>query len=148
LAKQKKAKLKDSITFEGDTKAIIPKLRRLLKQKEMVTVADKNLKEMKTDYAEAENEVFIMMEPEGIQAINIEKKTMYRNVQVWMNVLKDKKEKAYEWLKTNGYEDLFYETINNRTLSSVLKEFVVEGGEIPADLINVKTTNKIGIRKS
>ena len=148
MAKKKKIKNSDPIHFQGDPAKIIPKLRRLLKHKEMITIADQNLKDLKADYAEAENEVFIMMELESIQSINISNKTMYRNVQVWMNIIKDKKEDTYEWLKTNGFDDLFYETVNSRTLTSVLREFLQEGGEIPENMINIKTTNKIGIRKS
>ena len=134
--------------FEGEPKEIIPKLKKLLELKKIVTDLDKTLKEAKSNFNALEEKAFIMMEQEGIQNLNIKGKLMYRNVQTWASVRGEKKEDAYDWLKTSGFEDLFYETLNSRTLTSVIRDFIKEGGEVPVNLINLKVVNKIGIRKA
>ncbi len=60
------------------------------------------------------------------------------------------KDTLYRWLKENGYGDLVQETVNSNTLSSWVKEFINENGELPDDLkslVNVFEKVQINIRK-
>lgn len=60
------------------------------------------------------------------------------------------KDNLFSWLKENGYGDLVQETVNSNTLSSWVKEFINENGELPNDLknlVNVFEKVQINIRK-
>lgn len=62
------------------------------------------------------------------------------------------KDQLYTALKENGFGDLVYETINANSLSSFVKEQIVENGDmLPAwlmGLINVYEKSTVGIRKA
>ena len=62
------------------------------------------------------------------------------------------KEELFDALKTQGYGDLVYETVNANSLSSFVKERIEENGDtLPgwlAGLVNVFDKTTVGVRKA
>lgn len=58
------------------------------------------------------------------------------------------KERAYTWLKENGYDGIVVEYIHPSTFKAVAKEWVKEGVEYPDDLFNVKPFMRASITKT
>lgn len=62
------------------------------------------------------------------------------------------KDTLYDALKTNGYGDLVYETVNANSLSSFIKEQIEENGDSLPDwltgLVNVYDQTSVSIRKA
>jgi len=58
------------------------------------------------------------------------------------------KDKAFEWVRGLGHEDLIQETINSGTLAAFCRNLMLEQGiEPPDDVIKVTTYNTIGSAK-
>lgn len=58
------------------------------------------------------------------------------------------KERAFQWLRDNGNEDLIQETVNAGTLSSFIKSMIVdEGIDPPEDVFKVSTYKKTNSTK-
>jgi hypothetical protein len=86
-----------------------------------------------------------MMEAAGVTSIAIEGKNCHRKLDRYFS-LKDK-EQGFKWLRDNGLGHLILPTVNSQSLSSEMKTFQAEGGEIDTDLIGEKQVQRIGIRK-
>ena len=135
------------IKFEGvTTDALIGRLQEFIDLKTAIAEMDRNAKLMKDKALALEEECYTKMCDVGVQSINIKGKTAYCRTDVFCSMAADHKEEAGAWLKAEGYQDLFYETINSRTLSAAMKEFMKDGGELPTELITMKVKNRIGIR--
>lgn len=134
-------------SFEGvTTDILIDRLQEFIDLKAAIAEMDRNAKLMKDKALALEEECYTKMCDVGVQSINIKGKTAYCRTDVFCSMAADHKEEAGTWLKAEGYQDLFYETINSRTLSAAMKEFMKDGGEIPTELITMKVKNRIGIR--
>ena len=134
-------------SFEGvTTDILIDRLQEFIDLKTAIAEMDRNTKLMKDKAMALEEECYTKMCDVGVQSINIKGKTAYCRTDVFCSMAADHKEEAGAWLKEEGYADLFYETINSRTLSAAMKEFMKDGGELPTELITMKVKNRIGIR--
>ena len=64
----------------------------------------------------------------------------------------DRKEELFDALRTEGFGDLIYETVNANSLSAFVKERIEENGEKLPDwlngLVSVFEKTTVGIRKS
>ena len=135
------------IKFEGvTTDILIDRLQTFILLKGSIAVLEREVKLRKDEALALEEECYTKMCDVGVQSINIKGKTAYCRTDVFCSMAADHKEEAGAWLKEEGYADLFYETINSRTLSAVMKEFMKDGGELPTELITMKVKNRIGIR--
>jgi len=125
--------------------SLIELLTQIALAKDNIAMADIELKAMKAEYAGLEERVFAIMEDEDVQKVSVGGRTLYRKIDTYASV-KDK-EAGYAWLKANDFGDLFQTTVNARTLTSAMKEFMAEGGEID-DSINITIKRRIGMRRS
>jgi hypothetical protein len=110
--------------------------------------------ELKKTYTEAkerreslEESLYIALENSGFQSVNTEAGTFYRRVDQYFSVNKEVRDEAYAWLKTQNLESLIQPTVNARTLTATMKERQDQGLNVPKELINMITKNRVGIRK-
>ncbi len=135
--------------FSGSSDAVLPILRKLKTLDEKKKAIEKQLEGIKQERMETEEEAFKRMELENITQIALDGTLWFRKVGKYFSIKKDQKEQADKWLKANGFEDLFQEAINAKTLSSELKRSEEEDKtDIPDDLFNHTTKNQIGRRKA
>jgi hypothetical protein len=57
--------------------------------------------------------------------------TVYLQTKLYVNVLKDDREKLHEWCQTNGHEDLIVPHVHPATLQAFCKEQLEAGKELP-----------------
>ncbi|MCK5617571.1 hypothetical protein KAR91_87715 [Candidatus Pacearchaeota archaeon] len=135
--------------FSGNSDTVLPVLRKLKLLDEKKKEIEAALEKVKQERTEIEEEAFKRMELESIQSIDMDGTLWFRKVSKFFAVKGEMKELANKWLKAHGFGDLFQETVNSRTLSSELKRSEEEDKtEIPEDLFNHTTINKIGRRKA
>ena len=136
-----------SFGFEGvTTDILIDRLQEFIDLKADIAGLERKVKRKKDKALALEEECYTKMCDVGVQSINIKSKTAYCRTDVFCSMAADHKEEAGVWLREEGYADLFYETINSRTLSAAMKDFMKDGGELPTELITMKVKNRIGIR--
>lgn len=134
--------------FQGSPERIIPKLRKLKKLNEAKKEAEDKLSEIKKKQTAMEEEIFLFMQADDVQSVDVEGSIFYRRLDRYFSINKDRKEAAYNWLKSAGYEDLFQETINARTLTAEMKIRIDEEDlSVPDEFINTKIVRRIGIKK-
>lgn len=56
---------------------------------------------------------------------------------LYAGIIGGKKEDAFAWLRSNGYPDLIFETVNASSISSLARELAKENDELPDDLFSV-----------
>ena len=130
-----------------DSTDFMNKLHQVIELKNEVKDAETEIKLCKQQLAQLEEETFQIMENHGIQNISVGGYMLYRKTAIYCSVKADNKPAAYDWLETEGYNQLFQKTVNARTLTAAMKELMTSGGEIPDEFINVSTKNQIGMRK-
>jgi len=113
--------------------------------KDEISMEEQAVKDKKAICLDLEAKIYDLMESQDIQKISVGGRTLYRKIDTYASV-KDV-EKGYKWLKANDFGDLFKETINARTLTAAIKDFVEEGGVVD-DSINITIKRRIGMRKS
>ena len=130
---------------------LIDRLKSMVLMRDKLASLNTAVDALKAQILETETKCFSMMESLGVtsMAVNVDgrKRTAFTKVDLYMSLNAENKEHAEKWLKVNGYSDLFKETINSRTMTTALKEFKNEGGEIPEDLINQKLVNRVSTRR-
>jgi len=57
--------------------------------------------------------------------------------EMYASIKADHKEQAYEWLVSEGHEDLIKPTVNASTLKAFCKEQISEGVELPDEFFSV-----------
>lgn len=131
--------------------------------KDIFTLADelKSLKDRKadlkdelslveTDITDTEQRLIQRMGEEETSSFVRSGFKYYMSTRVFASPAAAEKYTLYSWLKENGYGDLVQETVHSNTLSSWVKEFINENGELPDDLkslVNVFEKVQINIRK-
>lgn len=130
---------------EQADKSLIEMLTKVAIMKDDIAMLDADLKAKKGDYAELEGTVFAMMENEDVQKVSVRGRTLYRKIDTYASIAD--KEAGFAWLNANDFGDLFQTTVNSRTLSAAMKEFMAEGGEID-DSITITIKRRIGMRRS
>lgn len=136
-----------SFIDEGSLPDVMKNFDKLLELKARQKMLEDDVDATKKEKMALEEVTWLLMEKiGGVDSLKRGGHTFYRKTDQYMSVPKDTKFETYEWLKENGYDGLFYETINSRTLTSEVKKNVTEGDEIP-ECLNVRVVNRIGIRK-
>ncbi len=138
--------------FQGDTRTIMPTVHKLLDQRTEIDRLKAELKVLNERYAEREAEVFTLMDRENVQALTVVtpggNKSVYRRVDTYYSPVAKNKLEALSWLRENGYDHLFKESIHGGTLTAEMKQRKEEGGEIPEAFINEANINRVVIKKA
>lgn len=136
----------EGLTFnEEPEQSLIEQLTAVAVMKDTIAMMDAELKGLKGEYAELEDKVFTVMENEDVQKVSVKGRTLYRKIDTYASI--NNKDLGYRWLKANDFGDLFQTTVNARTLTAAMKEFMAEGGEID-DSITITIKRRIGMRRS
>lgn len=102
--------------------------------KELLTKAENQHDEARKSVEEIEAELIDLLQAEGK-----ERTAKYEGVgfislmspRVYASCLKDNEEELFSYLKGIGRDDMIRPTVNARTLSSLIKELIDEGKQIP-----------------
>jgi len=125
--------------------SLIELLTTIAIMKDNIAMAEAELKNQKSEYAELEETVFAVMENEDVQKVSVKGRTLYRKIDTYASITD--KEAGYAWLKANDFGSIIKPTVNARTLTATMKEFMAEGGEID-ESINITIKRRIGMRRS
>jgi len=110
-------------------------------------VKDINAKIDEVDYALSE----LMAETET-QSFTRSGTMFYLTTTTRASAVAEKKTELYKSLKTNGYGDLVYETVNANSLSAFVKEQTSENDDLLPDwldgLVTVFEKTSVGVRKA
>jgi len=113
--------------------------------KDTIAMMDAELKGLKGEYANIEEKVFAAMENEDVQKLTVKGRTLYRKIDTYASI--NDKEAGYKWLRANDLGDIIKPTVNARTLTATMKEFIAEGGEVD-DSVTITIKRRIGMRRS
>lgn len=117
------------------------------KRKAEQEVKDINAKIDEVDYALSE----LMAETET-QSFTRSGTMFYLTTTTRASAVAEKKTDLYNTLKTNGYGDLVYETVNANSLSAFVKEQTSENDDLLPDwldgLVTVFEKTSVGVRKA
>ncbi|HCS74135.1 MAG TPA: hypothetical protein DIW17_09695 [Clostridiales bacterium] len=117
------------------------------KRKAEQEVKDINAKIDEVDYALSE----LMAETET-QSFTRSGTMFYLTTTTRASAVAEKKTDLYNSLKTNGYGDLVYETVNANSLSAFVKEQTSENDDLLPDwldgLVTVFEKTSVGVRKA
>lgn len=132
------AKVKEiAAKFEGMTLLEASKAMFILKQKIEKLAKEQSALQVDHDFL---SYVFVpeLAEEAGVESMVLkvgkETKRLKLTGDAHINVLANKKEDAFDWLRANGHEDLIKETVAANSLKAVLKADVEKGVEIPTDV--------------
>ena len=125
--------------------SLIELLTEIAIMKDEMAMMDAELKGKKSEYNELEEKVFTVMENEDVQKVSVKGRTLYRKIDTYASIVD--KEAGYAWLKANDLGAIIKPTVNARTLTATMKEFMAEGGEID-ESINITIKRRIGMRRS
>lgn len=73
---------------------------------------------------------------EQVTTFNTERFRVTATQRIFASIIGSEKEAAHKWLEDNGYGDLIKPTVNASSLSSVAKEIISDGKELPDDLFS------------
>ena len=124
----------------------------------LINELDLRIKELENDVKALKKEKEILsqelcneMQELGYDKLTVDGVTVYPRTDVYISIPKDNQEEALEWLKENGFGDYITETVNARTLTSVLKEELTDNPLLEdeiKELFNVSEKKRIGIRRN
>lgn len=78
-----------------------------------------------------------VMEDMGVESVRITGiGTVSERTDAYCTVPADNRQAVQDWMKEHGHGELVTETINSSTLKAFMKEQILEGNEVPIDLIN------------
>lgn len=127
----------------ADTLKDLKEAKKLAEQE----VKDINAKIDEVDYALSE----LMAETET-QSFTRSGTMFYLTTTTRASAVAEKKTDLYNSLKTNGYGDLVYETVNANSLSAFVKEQTSENDDLLPDwldgLVTVFEKTSVGVRKA
>ena len=103
-------------------KVLINKIKQLLALREKKDCIMDNLKKTSESIDKIEQEVFEIMLNLNIQAIEHDKKLIYRMIKTFPKIVNE--QIFFDWLRLNGYGELIKETINPNTLRAWYKEYI------------------------
>jgi hypothetical protein len=85
----------------------------------------------------------------NVESMKIGGKNFILSNRLHATITADQKEKAFEWLRKNGLEDIVQPNVNHKTLTSALGNLLEDKGiSPPADVIKIHTQNYIQVRSS
>jgi hypothetical protein len=71
------------------------------------------------------------------------------SVRMNASIPQDKQEAGFEWLQTHGLGSIIKPAVNPRTLTSAIKEYIAEKGEVPPEsVIPIFNQRYISVRKT
>ena len=73
--------------------------------------------------------------------------TVYTQVEVYSNVLKEDRERWHEWLRESGNEDMITNQVNPQTQKAFIKERLANGLDYP-EFVNVTMIETARLRRS
>lgn len=86
----------------------------------------------------AKQELPAAMDDEGVSNITVEGVgKVYLRGEVYVSILADNREAAYQWLRDTGRGSLIQDTVNASSLKAAAKQWLKDGDSIPEDLIRV-----------
>jgi len=145
---------KVAVSFEAtgeEKESLIAKLMEFEQAVRAYKQAQENADKLKALMAIKEADCFLTMEslntPRITVKIDDQPRTFFQRTDEYMNLKAKNKDVAAQYVKDLGYEYLFKETINSRSLTSAMKEFREQGGEIDTEMITIKAVARVGIRQ-
>lgn len=99
---------------------------------------NQQLKEVQLELDQLESDLVLSMENEGLTQIKSDRGTLYLRDEVYARI--EDPNQAFAWLRDNEMGDMIKETVNAKSLSSLVKE----KGEIPGVISHFVT--KVGRR--
>ena len=135
------AKYKPMVTLE-----VVRSMDELRKHKEDLEEA---LKEVNKEYDFLRlNMIPARFEEEGIEGLKVEGVgRVSLTGDMYVSILSDKKDEAYEYFRDIGKGSLITETINSSTLKATVKAMIKAGEEVPEELIKVTPFTRASITK-
>ena len=135
------AKYKPMATLE-----VIRSMDELRKRKEDLEEA---LKEVNKEYDFLRlNMIPARFEEEGIEGMKVEGVgRVSLTGDMYVSILSDKKDEAYEYFRDIGKGSLITETINSSTLKATVKAMIKAGEDVPEELIKVTPFTRASITK-
>lgn len=130
---------------------IIELATKLKELKDKKKETEQLLKTLEAEIEETEALLSQEMVNSEVQNFNKDGTTFYLQTKTYANIKPEFKQEVYNWLKTNGYESLVYETVNAQRFSAFVKELLEEGDELPSELkdkVNVFEKITVGMRKA
>ncbi len=67
---------------------------------------------------------------------------------VYASIKADMKPMAFEWLRSNDYGNVIYETVNAQTLGSIAKDIMSQNKEMPEEVFNVALIPTVSMTKT
>ncbi len=133
----------------GNVDNIIELLQNLNKTRQRIKEVEYELNVLKDEAYDYEQELRTLLDDADIQSFSHGNLMAYRRDDIYASVKRDKFEEAKKWLFENGYSDIVKETVNARSLTSVLKEKMEEDGSnaaIPDSLFNLTLKKRVIIK--
>lgn len=124
------------------------KLKSLRDEK---TELETRLKEINAEIDTVDFELATMMTDSETQNFTIAGTMFCLTNKVRASAVADRKEELYDTLRSEGYGDLVYETVNANSLSAFVKEQMEEHDDVPEwlnGLVNVFEKTTVGVRKA
>lgn len=84
---------------------------------------------------------------QGVTSISVNGYRYTVSQQSRVSIQKGQREAAYNWLKSNGLEDLITQTVNASTLSATAKSLAEEGVDMPDDVFNTFTFDNTSVTR-
>ena len=129
--------MQEEITEEAAAKpapaSIEPKLIRLFELDASIELAKIEVKPLKDEYDRLYEEVAEYLQESGIKTIKNSKGQSVTLLEPLIRARFDKalEADAHKWLKESGYEYAVKETVHLGTLSSIIKDRIKSGEEVP-----------------
>ena len=124
-------------------------LKQLREEKD---VLDATLKELNARIEDTEYRQSNIMAESETQSISRAGTLFYLSTKTRASSVSGAKDQLYAALKSNGYGDLVYETVNANSLASFVKEQIGENGDALPEwldgLVNVYDQTSVGVRKA
>lgn len=136
--------------LEDDDEELKNKIQIQHKLRILLDVLESQVKQVKEVYDAAfKKYVPEAMEGEDVEKISIKGVgTVYLQGDMYVSVVTDKKEAAYQWLEDTGNGDIIKPTVNASSLSSLIKGLVKDGQPVPSKLFNITPYTKAVIKKN
>jgi len=139
--------------FGGDTEEspvdIVLLAEQYGKEKTSIKTEENNLKGRKEKLLKKETELFAIMEGLNLESFSSTEHTFFKKVDSYASVDASSTEKAHEWIRGAGFDDIIKLAVNARSLSAAIKENFETTGEVPGENegIKIRTVNRVGVRK-
>ena len=132
-------------------KSIFKLADKLKALKEKKKVLDQEIKDVNVEIEFTDIELSENMIQEEMQNFKRAGSMFYINTKTYASVIPEYKVEFFKKLRSEGYGDLVYETVNSNSLSAFVKEQIIENEDKLPDwldsLIHVYEKTSIGIRK-